>query len=113
MSLNRTLIALGAACVLSFSMHTALAENTPTPKTDIANAAHAMTEKKVDINTATLEELKQIKGVGASKAKAIMDYRVEHGPFKTVEELSAVKGFSAKVVASLVKKNPGVMTVNS
>lgn len=113
MSLNRTLIALGAACVLSFSMHTALAENMAVPNAAMAHAAHPIAEKKVDINTATLEELKQIKGVGASKAKAIMDYRTEHGPFKTVEELSAVKGFSAKVVANLVKRNPEVMKVNS
>lgn len=113
MSLNRTLIALGAACVLSFSMHTALAENTPTPSAATTHTVHAMAEKKVDINTATLEELKQIKGIGASKAKAIVEYRTEHGPFKTVEDLSAVKGFSAKVVTSLVKKNPGVMQVGS
>jgi competence protein ComEA len=55
----------------------------------------------VDLNTATQEELQAVKGVGASKAAAIVKYRKQHGPFKRVEELDKVKGFGKKSVERL------------
>lgn len=48
--------------------------------------------KPVNINTATAEQLMQIKGIGEKKAQAIIEYRKSHGPFKKVEELELVKG---------------------
>ena len=47
----------------------------------------------LDINTATQAELEAVKGIGPSKAKAIMAYREKTGGFKTVDELAKVKGF--------------------
>jgi competence protein ComEA len=55
----------------------------------------------VDLNTASVEELQAVKGVGASKAEAIVQHRKQHGPFKRVEELDAVKGFGKKTVERL------------
>ncbi len=55
----------------------------------------------VDLNTATSAELDALKGVGAAKAKAIIDYRDKNGPFKSVDELAKVKGFGAKTVDKL------------
>lgn len=53
----------------------------------------------VDINTADATALAQsIKGVGAKRAEAIVAYRKEHGPFKTVDELAKVPGIGAKMV---------------
>ena len=46
----------------------------------------------LNINTANLEELCQLSGIGAVKAQAIIDYREQHGPFQNVEELCNVKG---------------------
>ncbi len=47
----------------------------------------------VNINTADAEELAAvIKGVGPKTARAIVAYRQQHGPFRTVEELVKVKG---------------------
>ncbi|MBB5192667.1 competence protein ComEA [Silvimonas terrae] len=46
----------------------------------------------VNINTATLEQLETIKGIGPSKAKAIIDYRTQNGPFKTPEDIMKVAG---------------------
>jgi competence protein ComEA len=55
----------------------------------------------VDLNTASVEELQAVKGVGASKAEAIVQHRKQHGPFKRVEELDNVKGFGKKTVERL------------
>ena len=46
----------------------------------------------LDINTATLEELDTLSGIGPVLAQRIIDYRDEHGPFQSVEELLEVKG---------------------
>jgi len=46
----------------------------------------------VNINTATIEELMKINGIGESKAQSIISYREEHGPFKNIEEIKNVEG---------------------
>ena len=52
----------------------------------------------VDLNSAGLEELCSLPGVGEKKAQAILDYREEHGPFSGIEELDQVDGISAKSI---------------
>lgn len=53
---------------------------------------------KININTATIDTLSQLEGIGKSKAKAIVDYRVVHGGFKSIDELGQVKGISKKII---------------
>ncbi|WP_374240149.1 ComEA family DNA-binding protein [Zoogloea sp.] len=55
----------------------------------------------VNLNTATATDLDGIKGIGPSKAKAIIDYRTKNGPFKSVEDLKNVKGFGEKSITKL------------
>ena len=55
----------------------------------------------VNLNTASVDELDAVKGIGPSKAKAIVDYRTKNGPFKSVDDLKEVKGFGEKSVAKL------------
>jgi len=50
----------------------------------------------ININTATKDELVALPGIGPAKAQAIVDYRKAHGSFKTIEELKDVKGIGAK-----------------
>jgi competence protein ComEA len=50
----------------------------------------------VDINTATVEQLETIPGIGPAKAKAIVDYR-EGAPFADTDELQNVRGIGAKL----------------
>jgi len=62
----------------------------------------------VNINTADATTLASaIKGVGEKKAQAIIQYRKEHGPFKSVDELASVPGIGEKTVA----KNRSNLTV--
>lgn len=53
----------------------------------------------VDINTADAETISiELNGVGIAKAKAIVEYREKHGPFKSAEDLSLVKGIGDRTV---------------
>lgn len=54
---------------------------------------------QVDINTADAETISaELKGVGLSKARAIVEYRKKHGPFRSADDLSLVKGIGERTV---------------
>ena len=64
----------------------------------------ASKEGKVNINTATVEELKTLKGVGEKKAEAIIEYRKKNGSFKTKEDLMKVRGIGKKLFESFEER---------
>ena len=56
----------------------------------------------VHINSATLEELESLKGIGAVKAQAILDYRRENGDFLSPEELLQVDGIGPATLEDIL-----------
>ena len=69
------------------------------------------TETKIDINKATKKELTKVKGLNANKAKAIVAYRKKNGDFKSLDDLSKVKGFK-KVKPDTLKEIQDQLTIN-
>jgi competence protein ComEA len=66
-----------------------------------AAASTAAPAAPVNLNTATLEQLDTLDGVGPGIAKRILDYREQHGGFRRVDELGEVPGIGAKRLATL------------
>lgn len=56
----------------------------------------------LDINSATAEELQALPGIGAARAQAIVDYRVQNGPFRYVEDLRGVNGIGEGILAKIM-----------
>ncbi|WP_166253722.1 ComEA family DNA-binding protein [Marinobacter salicampi] len=72
-----------------------------------AQAEGEATSGQININQADAITLSSLDGVGESKAEAIVTYRDSNGPFKTVTDLSNVKGIGEKTV----EKNAARLTV--
>lgn len=127
MSFYRTLLAAVAAVVIASPVFAQDATSTA-PSTDATPAAQstdttaqqpaasdqqaaASTEQtKININKATAKELMKIKGMNAAKARAIVAYRKKHGDFKTVDDLSNVKGFK-KMKPEMMKEMQDQMSI--
>lgn len=60
----------------------------------------AAADSKININTASSDELAQLKGIGPSYAAKIIEYREKNGPFKTPEDLIQVPGIGQKTFDS-------------
>lgn len=54
-------------------------------------------DKKININTANIEELKTINGVGDARAKSIIEYREKNGGFKSIDDIKNVTGITEKM----------------
>lgn len=79
---------------------------TPTPDPDTVRAAttgeagadEPAADGPININTATVDQFDALPGIGPAIAQRIIDYRTEHGPFRSVDELARVNGISSAMV---------------
>lgn len=58
-------------------------------------------EDKINLNTASAEELASLPGIGGVLAARIVAYREEHGPFQTLDDIMQVSGIGSKVVEEI------------
>jgi competence protein ComEA len=72
-------------------------EAAPPPNGSTPDAA----TEQININTASVEELDKLPGIGPSIAQAIIDYRTQHGPFQTIEQINDVKGIGDALFAKI------------
>ena len=66
-----------------------------------ASGGSASAGAKVDLNTATVEQLDALPGIGPATAKKIVDDRTQNGPFHSVDDLQRISGIGPKKVDSL------------
>lgn len=61
-----------------------------------------MSQEKININTATLEQLQALPEVGPVLAQRIIDHRLKHGPFEKVADLANVEGIGTKILDAIL-----------
>lgn len=59
---------------------------------------------KININTASLQELQKLPGIGVVKASRIIEYRETYGGFKNIDEILNVKGIGPKTFEDIKEK---------
>ncbi|MFC5752698.1 helix-hairpin-helix domain-containing protein [Actinomadura rugatobispora] len=73
----------------------------PTNPSPSSGAAAPGTAGPLDLNSATVEQLDQLPGVGPVLAQRIVDYRTQHGAFRSVDQLQEVSGIGSRRFADL------------
>lgn len=74
---------------------------------EITSSAPEKALPAVNVNTAGIDELITLNGIGEKKAQAIIDYRSENGPFVSLGELCEVSGIGEEIIVN----NSGRITV--
>ena len=72
------------------------------PQTKPSGAPFQPETGAVNINTATLEQLQTLPGIGPVLAQRILDYRQEHGPFSSVSQLTLVPGIGITLLNGIL-----------
>lgn len=89
-------LVLVSFCLL-MSTNSAWAQQSLSPPVDSAVQAQQL----ININKADAKVLQKLHGLGRRRAAAIIEFRKQHGQFKTLQDLSKVKGISPRLVKKI------------
>ena len=73
----------------------------PAEVSQSAEEARGAKASKVNINSASVTELMQLKGIGEKKARAVVEYRESHGAFSSIEDIMKVPGIKKGVFSKI------------
>lgn len=91
------LAAAAAACIVGLALWYAVP---PAPVQDVpASAPEALRESfRVDLNTAGVDAMTTLPGLGEKKARAVLEYRLTHGSFRSLGEVAQVPGVTQDMI---------------
>ena len=91
------LAAAAAVCIVRLALWYA---TPPAPAQDVpASGPEALRESfRVDLNTAGVDAMTTLPGLGEKKARAILEYRLAHGPFRSLGEVAQVPGVTQDMI---------------
>lgn len=73
----------------------------PLVSTAVDTEVSVAADGKVDLNAATVEDLVTLNGIGETRAKAIIEYRTQQGPFTCIEDIMQVAGIKEGVFSKI------------
>lgn len=100
--MKRLILSIALLTSLNSIHFNALANQAPSSSTAAVEAVNQ--KAKININDATLAQLKAVSGLGKSKAMAIIKYREMHGNITDEKQLKSIKGIGKKTLARIVEK---------
>lgn len=91
--------ALTLGVILLVNSSLGLAKDATDPLSAQGQSSQATKQQVVNLNKSTFEQLVTLKGIGQTKAQAIIAYRQQVGRFKSIDELTQVSGIGDKIVS--------------
>ncbi|WP_019027483.1 ComEA family DNA-binding protein [Colwellia piezophila] len=91
-------LSLGVILLVNSSLALALANETSDTKAEQSQSVQVTKQAVVNLNKSSVDQLVTLKGIGETKAQAIIAYRQQFGGFKSINELSKVRGIGEKII---------------